>query len=490
MPRAIGYVRISTNKQLGNTSLEKQKAEIKRYCEENNLSLVKIYDEGARSGENMKDRPIFKEMYHHAFDKEERIDYVVVFKADRISRDNLDALYIFKKLTQANKTLISIADNVDTRDPQAKLLYHIMALVSELEKDLISFRTTTGMEKNAEDGKFNGGKIYGYYSENKELKLIHEEAKVVQYIFEKYTYDQWGYRKIASNLNDQGFKTKNNKHWGITAIKTILNNRFYNGMTKWKGQYKKGKHVKIIDDELWYQTQKMLKLRSSEPTKVHPGNYPLSGLMKCPQCGSPMVQGNSSPRYKYYQCSKNKNGGKSVCSSNLVKKEYAEEFVYSKFFTTLKSLNIATPIISTTISSLQSEVEPLNEKLKSMKKELKEITLEKKNLFLLKRKDTINDLTFEQEMADVQKEEGQLIQFINVLERQIAQQKKTNLKESIKITFEKFELFFKLMSDEDKKTVLHTFIREIHIYQGKKTKDRTIKEVFYDFNLNNISKIA
>ncbi|WP_153461421.1 recombinase family protein [Sediminibacillus terrae] len=490
MPRAIGYVRISTNKQLGNTSLEKQKAEIKRYCEENNLSLVKIYDEGARSGENMKDRPVFKEMYHHAFDKEERIDYVVVFKADRISRDNLDALYIFKKLTQANKTLISIADNVDTRDPQAKLLYHIMALVSELEKDLISFRTTTGMEKNAEDGKFNGGKIYGYYSENKELKLIHEEAKVVQYIFEKYTYDQWGYRKIASNLNDQGFKTKNNKHWGITAIKTILNNRFYNGMTKWKGQYKKGKHVKIIDDELWYQTQKMLKLRSSEPTKVHPGNYPLSGLMKCPQCGSPMVQGNSSPRYKYYQCSKNKNGGKSVCSSNLVKKEYAEEFVYSKFFTTLKSLDIATPIISTTISSLQSEVEPLNEKLKSMKKELKEITLEKKNLFLLKRKSTINDLTFEQEMADVQKEEGQLIQFINVLERQIAQQKKTNLKESIKITFEKFELFFKLMSDEDKKTVLHTFIREIHIYQGKKTKDRTIKEVFYDFNLNNISKIA
>ncbi len=490
MPRAIGYVRVSTNKQLENTSIEKQRAEIERYCEQNNLTLVKIYDEGARSGESMKDRPVFKELYHHAFDKEEKIDYVVVFKADRISRDNLDALYIFKKLTQADKTLISIADNVDTRDPQAKLLYHIMALVSELEKDLISFRTTTGMEKNAEDGKFNGGKIYGYYSENKELKLIPEEARVIQYIFEKYTYDQWGYRKIASNLNDQGFKTKNDKHWTIMAIKTILNNRLYNGVTKWKGQYKKGKHVKIIDDKLWDQTQKMLKLRSSETKKVHPGNYPLSGLMKCPQCGSPMVQGNSSPKYKYYQCSKNKNGGKSVCSSNLVKKEYAEDFVYSQLFTTLKSLDIVTPVISTTISSLQNEVEPLGEKLKSMKKELKNIPLEKKNLIVLNRKGAINDLTFEQEMADKQKEEGQLIQFVEVLERQIEQQKKPNLKESIQIAFEKFELFFKIMSDEDKKTVLHTFIKEIHIDQGKSTKNRTIRKVYYDFSLNNISKIA
>lgn len=490
MPRAIGYVRVSTNKQLDNTSIEKQKAEIKRYCEQNNLTLVKIYDEGARSGENMKDRPVFKEMYHHAFDNKEKIDYVVVFKADRISRDNLDALYIFKKMTQADKHLISIADNVDTRDPQAKLLYHIMALVAELEKDLISFRTTTGMEKNAEDGKFNGGKIYGYHSENKELKLVHEEAKVVQYIFEKYTYDQWGYRKIASNLNDQGIKTKNDKHWTITAIKTILNNRIYNGMTKWKGQYKKGKHVKIIDDELWHQTQKMLKLRSSEPIKVHPGNYPLSGLMKCPQCGSPMVQGNSSPKYKYYQCSKNKSGGKSVCSSNLVKKEYAEEFVYTHLFATIKTLDIATPVFSTTNSSLKSEVEPLDEKLKSMKKELKDITLEKKDLILMKRKGTINPLTFEQEMADTQKEEEQLMQFVKVLERQIEQRKKPNLNESILITFEKFELFFHMMSDEDKKTVLHSFLKDIHINQGKKTKDRTIKKIIYDFGLNNISNIA
>src|SRR5699024_12671316 len=91
---------------------------------------------------------------------------------------------IYKRITEANKHLICIADNIDTRDKNAKLLYQFMSLVAELEKDMIKFRTTTGMEKNFEKGNFNGGKVYGYNTENKELKLNEKEAKVVRYIFE------------------------------------------------------------------------------------------------------------------------------------------------------------------------------------------------------------------------------------------------------------------------------------------------------------------
>src|SRR5699024_5055447 len=122
MPRAIGYVRVSTDKQLDNTSIEKQKEEIEKYCKNNQLTLVHIYDEGAYSAENIRDRKEFKQMYQHVYDKDENIDYVVVFKSDRISRDNLDALYIYKRITEADKNLICIADNIDTRDKNAKLL--------------------------------------------------------------------------------------------------------------------------------------------------------------------------------------------------------------------------------------------------------------------------------------------------------------------------------------------------------------------------------
>src|SRR5690606_5743681 len=134
-------------------------------------------------------------------DKKNKIDYVVVYDSDRISRDNLESLYIYKRLTQAEKHLICIADNIDTRDPRAKILYQIMSLVADLERDMIIFRTNSGMEKRASEGKFNGGVIFGYESVDKKLQIVPEEAKVVKYIFKKYADDQWGYKKIASNLN-------------------------------------------------------------------------------------------------------------------------------------------------------------------------------------------------------------------------------------------------------------------------------------------------
>src|SRR5699024_4735802 len=175
-------------------SIEKQKEEIEKYCKNNQLTLVHIYDEGAYSAENIRDRKEFKQMYQHVYDKDENIDYVVVFKSDRISRDNLDALYIYKRITEADKNLICIADNIDTRDKNAKLLYQFMSLVAELERDMIKLRTSSGMEKNADKGNFNGGKVYGYNVENKELKLNPHEAKTIKYIFEKYAIDKWGYR--------------------------------------------------------------------------------------------------------------------------------------------------------------------------------------------------------------------------------------------------------------------------------------------------------
>lgn len=489
VPRAIGYVRVSTDKQLDNTSIEKQKEEIKKYCRNNQITLVKIYNEGAYSAKNMKDRKEFKKMYQHALDKEENIDYVVVFKSDRISRDNLEALYIYKRITEANKHLICIADNIDTRDTNAKLLYQIMSLVAELEKDMIKFRTRTGMEKNFEKGNFNGGKVYGYNTENKELKLNEQEAKVVRYIFEKYAIDQWGYRKIASNLNEQGIKTKNGKLWAITAVKTILNNRIYIGEVKWKGNYQKGNHTRIIDDTLWNQTQKIFQIKSYLPQKVHPGTYPLSGLIKCPECGSPMVQGNSSPKYKYYQCSKNKNSGKVACSSNLVKKEYAEKYVFNFLFKTFKTLNLKTPILNSTLASLSSEVEPIEDKIKEIKMELQRLSKKINNLVTWVSDGTLNESTFKEQIRLAQEEEKELKGFLRTLEKKLEQRRKPNIDKQIEIAIDNMEDVFNILSAEDKKMILHAFIDNIYVNQGKNTKERTIKEIELKFDLNHISNM-
>lgn len=79
------------------------------------------------------------------------------------------------------------------------------------------------------------------------------------------------------------------------------------------------------------------------PEKKHPGSFPLSGLLKCPKCGSPMVQGNSNPKYKYYICNKRKDSGKSACSADLIGKEITEMYVYQTFFQTLKTIELSSP---------------------------------------------------------------------------------------------------------------------------------------------------
>jgi site-specific DNA recombinase len=260
--RAYAYVRISTNKQLDNTSIEQQIEAIEKYCKENNIILVKTYVEEPASGESFSNRPEFKEMFYNVFQEENNIDSVIVFKQDRISRNSLDSQYIFNRLKKANKNLISIADNIDTNDPNSKLIYQILGIIAEVEKDLIAFRTSLGMEKTFENGDFNGGRVFGYNLVNKKLVINEDEARVVKYIFDCYSNKMWGYRKIASSLNMQGIKTKKDNYWSITAVRTILNNKIYNGYVKWKGKYKKGNHYPIISEELWEKTQKLLSLRS------------------------------------------------------------------------------------------------------------------------------------------------------------------------------------------------------------------------------------
>ncbi|WP_223155108.1 recombinase family protein [Alkalibacillus aidingensis] len=367
LKRAVGYTRRSPRKQLEDTSIEKQTEEIIKYCERNGIELVEIYTDDLKSAKSFDGRDAFKEMYNRTISKKENIDYIIVLKQDRISRDTLDTLYIMKRLNSLDKHLISIADNINTEDPKAEILVHIMSLVAQLEREFIAFRTNSGMEKKAEDGYFLGGKVFGYKTKDKELIIDPDEAKIVKYIFEKYAFNKWGYKKIASKLNIQGVQTKYNNEWTINSVKTILQNQIYIGNTKWREEYKKGQHSPIIEMSLWNKVKEVMQSRTYTPKKVHPGSYPLSGLLKCPQCGSSMVQGNSSQKYKYYQCSKNKNSGKKACSSNLIKKEYAEEFVQDKLITFLNEKNLSPIIYDVTKSNLSYELEPLEKEANNIK---------------------------------------------------------------------------------------------------------------------------
>ncbi|WP_255247446.1 recombinase family protein [Paucisalibacillus globulus] len=491
--RALGYRRRSPrpDRDLENTSLEKQEEEIIKYCKSNNIELVDIYTDDLKSGASFHGRDGFKKMYHRALKKEEEIDYIIVFKQDRLSRNTLDTLYVMERLNSLDKHLISIADSINTEDPKAKIFVHIMSLFAELEREFISFRTTSGMEKRAKDGDFLGGKVTGYESKNKELVINPYEAKVVKYIYEKYALERWGYRKIASSLNTQGIKTKKGNEWTINAVKTILENEIYIGNSKWKGKVSKGKHTPIIEKSLWDEKEKVMKVRSYIPEKVYPGSYPLSGLLKCPQCGTSMVQGNSSKKYRYYQCNKNKSSGSSACSSNLIKKEYAEEYVLQDFLHRLKGKVSPIAIYSTTQSILGYELNPLEKEASNLKKQIERLEKEMLNVIDLSSDLTLNldpemlkaHLTSKQEA--INKKKSILAEII----KQIELKHNESIMDIIDFSIKHFEEFYHTLSDDEKKTFFHSVIREIHVTKGSSTRNRRIKDVIYYFDFEDLNKL-
>ena len=492
--RAVGYKRRSPRpeKDFGNTSLEKQEDEIIKYCMQNDIELVDVYVDDLKSGSSFKGRDGFIEMYSRVLDEYEEIDYIIVYKQDRLSRDSLDTLYFMKQLNAVDKHIISIADRINTEDPTAKILVHVLSLVAELEREFISFRTNSGMEKRAEDGKFLGGKVFGYEVINKKLSILPDEAKVVRYIFEKCASEKWGYKKIAADLNIQGIRTKNKNQWTVNAIKTVLQNQQYIGNTKWRGKLTKGKHTPIIEKSLWDETRKVMQARSYTPRKIHPGSYPLSGILKCPQCGGSMVQGNSSQKYKYYQCNKNKNSGSSVCSSNLIKKEYAEGFVLKDFLHQLKRKVSPSTVYSVTQSILGYELNPLEKEANKLKKQIGR--LEREMLKIMEHSsDTSLNLDADMIKSQLAAKQGEINKINSDLAniaKQVELKRNESIMDIIECSIKNFEDFYHTLSDDEKKLFFHSVIKEIHVTRGEKTKDRSIKDVIYHFDLEEVNDLV
>lgn len=479
MPKAVGYIRVSTEKQLDNTSLEKQESDIRRYCKEKGLILVDIYNEGAKSSSTFEGRDQFQKMYRRVLVEEDDIDYVIVAKQDRISRDPLDSAFILKRLNMADKHLICIADNINTEDPKAQIMFHVLSLVAQLEKEFISFRTTSGMEKRVEDGYYSGGVVFGYIFKEGKLEVNTEQAKIVRYIFEKYAFNGWGYLKIVKDLNMQGIKTVKGNHWSINAVKTILENKLYIGEFKWKKEYRKGKHCPLIDCELWQKAQEMRSIKSYTPEKVHPGSFPLSGLMKCPLCGSSMVQANANPKNKYYVCSKRKSTNKSACTSNLVKKETAEEFVLTKVFSTITQANLLQQILEITTSNLKSEIKPLEDNLITYKKEIDKNNKDMQDALAFYGEGTITKDLLQSRLKRLQDEQEVLNKITNDTRRQVMYRNKENLDQIISEALLGIETFFYLLDDGEKKLFLQNCVKKIIVYPDRKTKQQQIKEIIY-----------
>ena len=358
------YCRVSTQEQAEEGySLEEQQRLIREYCQQKNYEVAMVYEDAGISGKDIRHRPAMQQLLEDASKK--KFHLVMSWKINRISRKLSDAIKIVETLEKYGIGYQSYSEPFESSTPAGKMQFQMMALVGEFERNTIAQNVKMGMRAKAMSGEWCGGiPPFGYCwvtmegTENhgrrkSRLEVVEREAEAVRLMFQLYASGK-GYKAIVGRINREGYRTKLDNAFSVAQIKSILTNPVYIGKVRydvrrdWNEKRRNninpnpivadGKHEAIISEELWEQVQFMISQKNGKPARIYDGEYPLTGILKCPQCGAGMVISRTTNRNKdgskqkltYYACGNWKNKGTTVCHSNMVRVEKANTFVYNQ----------------------------------------------------------------------------------------------------------------------------------------------------------------
>jgi len=132
--KAVGYIRVSTSEQAKEgVSLDNQTAKIKAYSDLNDFNLLEIINDPGMSGKNLKRPGILKLM---KMIKKKKIDTIIVYKLDRLSRKVKDTLELIETFEKKGITFHSITEKIDTKTAMGKFFLNITASLAQMERDL------------------------------------------------------------------------------------------------------------------------------------------------------------------------------------------------------------------------------------------------------------------------------------------------------------------------------------------------------------------
>ena len=325
------YTRVSTDIQAEKefSSCEAQEEKIKSFLNsQNDWRVFKVYSDAGYTGVNIK-RPALQELLADL--KKEKIDVVLVYKIDRLTRSPKDFYQLIEFFEQAKVDFISITERFDTSTPAGRLLRNIMLTFSQFERELTSERTKDKMLERAKKGLANGGLTpYGYIRQDKKLIPHQKEAKEITSIFETYI-ETGSPASVYQMLKERRIKNRSGKNFSKTNISHILRNVVYIGKVKNKEEIYQGIHDPIISEEIFALAQKIHKEKLKN-LRAHK-NFLFGGLIKCEECGSHMTSSFTNKRthgklrrYYYYRCTSTMKQGWQACSVKQVSAERLENF--------------------------------------------------------------------------------------------------------------------------------------------------------------------
>jgi site-specific DNA recombinase len=218
---AVGYIRVSTSEQAAEgVSLEAQRAKIEAYAALNGLELADVFTDAGISGKAADNRPGLQAALAKVCSEKGTL---VCYSLSRLARSTADTLAIAEQLDKADADLASISEKIDTSTAAGKMVFRMLAVLAEFERDQLAERTSTAMQHKRRKLERVGRVPVGYDLADDGISLTPNaaEQRAVEIIRELRTLGM-SMRAIAAELNKQGIAAKHGGAWKHSTIQRVL----------------------------------------------------------------------------------------------------------------------------------------------------------------------------------------------------------------------------------------------------------------------------
>jgi site-specific DNA recombinase len=333
------------------------------------------YDDGGFSGANM-DRPGIRRLLGDI--EAGKIDCVVVYKVDRLSRSLLDFARIMETFDKRGVSFVSVTQQFNTSASLGRLTLNILLSFAQFEREMIAERTRDKMSAARRKGKWVGGiPVLGYDVDPRGGRLVvnPDEAKRVAAIFQLYL-EHRALIPVVQELNRRGWTTKQwttkdgRDHKGQPFTKNslyrLLTNIIYVGKINHKGTIYPGEQPALIDGAAWQQVGDRLRGNGATGGREVRNKYGalLRGLFHCDACGTAMVHTytvKGTRRYRYYVCLNAQQRGYAACPSKALPAQAVEDSIVGR----LRALGADPRIADATVRKVIEETGSRSEEIKS-----------------------------------------------------------------------------------------------------------------------------
>jgi len=343
------------------------------------------YDDGGFTGGNM-DRPALRRLI--ADIEAGKINCVVVYKVDRLSRSLLDFAKMLEVFERHHVAFVSVTQQFNTSTSMGRLMLNVLLSFAQFEREMISERTRDKIAATRRKGKWSGGMpILGYDVDPRGSKLVvnEDEAARIRAIFELYLEHQ----SLIATIQQLDQRGWHNKRWTTrkgherggkpftkTSLHKLLTNVTYIGKLKYKDEVHEGEHEAIVAADLWQRVQSLLSRngRTGGAAVRNKFGALLKGILRCVPCDCAMSPThstkNGTKRYRYYVCTTAQKRGWHNCPSKSIPAGEIEQFVVEQIRCIGRDPTLLHETIVQARSQGQSQVVSLEAERRGLDREL------------------------------------------------------------------------------------------------------------------------